>query len=48
MNEPLSMLQNSCECMLYSDFLSKADDANDENIRMLYVTAFVVAGYSLH
>ena len=42
------MLQNSCECMLYSDFLSKADDANDENIRMLYVTAFVVAGYSLH
>jgi hypothetical protein len=48
MNEPLSMLQKACESMIYSDFLNKADDSYDENARMLYITAFIVSGYSLN
>lgn len=34
--------------MHYSDLLVKADDAVDENARMLYVCAFVVSRYSLN
>jgi hypothetical protein len=34
--------------MLYSELLSRADDSDDENMRLLYVAAFTVAGYSLH
>lgn len=48
MNEPISILQKGCEQMLYSDLLNRADDADDENTKILYVAAFTVAGYSLN
>lgn len=41
------MLQKGCERMYYSKLLDQADDQITPELRMLYVTAFVVSQYSL-
>lgn len=34
--------------MYYSQLLNKAEEVNDENLRILYVSAFAVSTYSLN
>lgn len=48
MNEPISNLQKGCEQMLYGSLLNRADNIDDENMRIMFVAAFVVSGYSLN
>jgi hypothetical protein len=33
--------------MYYSELLNKAEEVNDENMRILYVAAFAFSAYSL-
>lgn len=48
LNEPLSALQKGCEQLYYSELLNKAEECNDENMRILYVAAFAVSTYSVN
>ena len=48
LNEPISALQKGCEQLYYSELLNKADELNDENMRILYVAAFALSTYSLN
>lgn len=45
-NEPLSMLQRSCEFLRNEDLLHKAADTKDSLLRLVYVAAFGIAQYS--
>ncbi|KAL5105815.1 Oxysterol-binding protein-related protein 6 [Taenia crassiceps] len=46
LNEPLSVLQNLCEEMEYSQLLDAAVDMKDRIHRMLYVATFAISGYT--
>lgn len=46
LNEPLSQLQSMAEDLEYSELLDSAAKASDSLERLLYVTVFVVSGYS--
>lgn len=45
-NEPLTMLQRSCESIQYTHLLKMADQSEDPVERMEYICAFVIAGLS--
>lgn len=46
LNEPLGLLQKLCEEMEYSDLLDRASQTDDEHLRLVYVSAFIVSTYS--
>lgn len=46
MNEPLSMLEKSCEDLEYSELLEKAAQCENSMDRIMYVAAFAISGYS--
>jgi len=46
LNEPLGLLQKLCEEMEYSDLLDRASQTDDQYLRLVYVTAFIVSTYS--
>ncbi|CDS36555.1 oxysterol binding protein 3 [Echinococcus multilocularis] len=46
LNEPLSVLQNLCEEMEYSQLLDAAVEMKDPMQRMLYVVTFAISGYA--
>lgn len=46
LNEPLGILQRLCEEMEYSDLLDAASKIDDPNLRLVYVSAFIVSTYS--
>lgn len=46
LNEPLGLLQKLCEEMDYSDLLDRASQTDDQHLRLVYVSAFIVSTYS--
>ncbi|KAM3177189.1 hypothetical protein ACTXT7_005000 [Hymenolepis weldensis] len=46
LNEPLSVLQNLCEEMEYSNLLDLAAEMKDRTQRMLYVATFIITGFT--
>lgn len=46
MNEPLSMLEKSCEELEYSELLDKAAEHSNSMDRFMYVTAFAISAYA--
>ena len=46
LNEPLGILQRLCEEMEYSELLDRASQIDDEHLRLVYVSAFIVSTYS--
>ena len=45
-NEPLSMLQKICEAMRYDFLLEHAANENNSLMRLIYVSAFMIAQYA--
>ncbi|KAG0171880.1 hypothetical protein DFQ28_006578 [Apophysomyces sp. BC1034] len=45
MNEPLNLLQKSCEELEYSELLDKASSSFDSMERLMYVAVFAISGY---
>ncbi|VDN96117.1 unnamed protein product [Rodentolepis nana] len=45
-NEPLSVLQNLCEEMEYSNLLDLASEMKDQTQRMLYVATFIITTFT--
>lgn len=46
MNEPLSLLEKSCEELEYSELLDTAAESSDSMDRLMYVVAFAISAYA--
>ncbi|KAI9141962.1 Oxysterol-binding protein, partial [Paraphysoderma sedebokerense] len=46
LNEPLNLLQRLCEELEYSELLDQAASCDDSVMRLAYIAAFAVSGYS--
>jgi len=44
-NEPISMLQKTCEAMEYQDIIHKANNCKDPVLRLIYIGIFNMAQY---
>ena len=47
-NEPISMLQKECEKFYYSNLLNKASEQKTIELKLCYITAFIISEISLN